>query len=81
MAAKRGKDGGPSGTLGSCSAHGRQSFASRQDAKRHGRRLSPGEHVNAYPCDGTDGLWHWGPLAPTVSRGKMSRSQRYDLRS
>lgn len=46
---------------------GKVRFLSRKDAKIAAKRLFPGDHLNAYECDG---WWHFGHKPERVIRGE-----------
>lgn len=64
--------------MGWCERDRKLLYTSKKNAKKAAREHSPGGHGTAYPCPEIEHLWHWGHLGPAVSRGSMSRSQRYD---
>ena len=56
-----------------CPHCGKVTYYSRKQARRAGKRISPGGHPSAYPCPAAEGRWHWGHLPTVVSRGKTPR--------
>jgi hypothetical protein len=69
--------------IGRCQAHGKMLFRNRKRARLHCRRIYPGEHMSAYECDQTPGMWHFGHLPEGVANGVLDRkwisTRRIDL--
>lgn len=59
------------GILGTCTVCGKQTYASRQTAKRAMKRLYPEDRQSVYRCGD---FYHFGHLPRVVRAGRESRA-------
>lgn len=52
-------------------------YKTRKDARRACNRHHRGEHKQPYRCPHLPELWHIGTLSQVVTRGHVSKDQRY----
>lgn len=69
------KRNGKSGTnIGWCQWHDKLFYVNRSVARIAAKRLHPGQHKAAYPCNVHPDFWHIGTPPKDVIQGKASRA-------